>query len=196
MADRAPAPGRRVFDDVMVFAVRRQAGQAGDPGSGERGGVVSVAVPGGPVAAGPGADRIPGEQGLAHQGAGVMAGGGRFQDGAVHRVGQQPPPGAVVGDTASHLGGDGAIAGELGGVLVQAEEGVGGDDDFDVGSPSVLVGESRPSQSSPLRRMCSNRSAVTSARRCSAVRSSLTRAAFWAAVGASDVGLVSAVSED
>ncbi|WUV21153.1 hypothetical protein OG555_22725 [Kribbella sp. NBC_01484] len=47
-----------------------------------------------------------------------------------------------MGDTASHLGGDGAIAGELGGVPVQAEEGVGGDDDFDVGSPSVLVGES------------------------------------------------------
>ena len=141
MADGAPAPGRGVLDDVVVLAVRREPGEAGGAVAGERGEVVAVAVAGGAVAAGPGADGVAGEQGLGDEGTGIVAGGGGFEYGAIDRVGEESPPRPVGGDAAGHVGGDRAVAGEFGGVVVEAEQGGGRDDDLDVGAAAVLVGE-------------------------------------------------------
>ena len=73
-----PAPGRGVFNDVVVRAVRDQAGEVGLFGFREWGCVVAVAFAGGAVAAWPGADGVPGEERFGDEYAGVVAGGGGF----------------------------------------------------------------------------------------------------------------------
>jgi len=71
----------------------------------------------------------------------VVAGGGGFEDGAVDGVGEEAAPGAVGGDPARHVGRDGSVAGEFGGVVVETEQGRVRDDDLDVGAAFVLVGQ-------------------------------------------------------
>src|SRR5882757_365028 len=135
-----PAPGGGVFDDVVQFAVDAQVGEVRGTGLCERGAVVAVGFAGGAVAVDPVADRVRGQQRLGHRGSRVVAGGGGFEDGAVGGVGEDASPGAVGGDAACHLGGDGSVAGQVAGVVVEPEEGVDRGEDFDVWSASLLVG--------------------------------------------------------
>ena len=102
--------------------------------------MVAVGFAGGAVAVDPVADGVCGEEGFGDDCAGVVAGGGGFEDGAVGGVGEDASPGAVGGDAAGHVGGDGSVAGQVAGVVVEAEQGGDRGEDFDVRSASVLVG--------------------------------------------------------
>jgi hypothetical protein len=82
------------------------------------------------------------EKCFADYGSGVVASGGGLEYGSVDRVGQESSPRAVGGDAAGHLGWDGAVSGEFAGVVVEAEQGGGGDEHFDVWAASMLVRES------------------------------------------------------
>jgi hypothetical protein len=84
---------------------------------------------------------VAGEEGFGDECAGVVAGGRGFEDCAVGGVGEESAPGAVGGDAAGHVGGDGAVAGEFAGVVVHAEERGDGDEDLDVRASAVLVGQ-------------------------------------------------------
>src|SRR5882762_3784962 len=68
-----------------------------------------------------------------------------FQELPRYGVGEESAPGAggVGGDAAGRGGGDGSVPVEVGGQLVAAEQGGGGDGDVDGGSLSVVFGQVR-----------------------------------------------------
>jgi hypothetical protein len=103
-------------------------------------GVVEVAAGGGGAAAGALAGAVAGGDVVA-LGLGGFVGVGGQVDQVPGGVGEQPPPGAVGGDAAGGVGGEGAGAGQLGGFVVEAEQGAGGDHDVDLGGAAVVAGQ-------------------------------------------------------
>ena len=92
--------------------------------------MVEVAVSGGDGAAGAAAGAVDGSDVLDHLGGGAV-GAGEGQGAAGGGVGEQGLPGrARGGDDGAGVGGaEVAVAGQLAGLVVAAEEGVEGDDD-------------------------------------------------------------------
>jgi hypothetical protein len=107
-------PPARVWSSSALAALRRHRGEA----------AVLVA----------GTDVIGEGGGWAVGGAAVV------EQGARGGVGEQAVSDAVGGDLAGHLGGDGAVADEVGGLVVGADQGGVGDDDLD----HRLAGVDRP----------------------------------------------------
>ena len=100
---------------------------AGCGAVGPRGDVVDLAVVGGPGAAGQGAGGVAGGYVVAEAGArgvGVLA---AVQEVSGSGVGDEAPPGGVGSEDAGKFGVEGAVAGEVRGIISQGEQGGGVD---------------------------------------------------------------------